>query len=176
MTKLQRIGNLILSLLLIIGGIVLLLNPQTGVLIAACVMSVGLLLYGVEKLVYYVRMAHYMAGGLSVLFLAIIALDVAVFAVTVIDNPKLAVALYLICYCAVSGVLSIARAVESKLFDSPWVPLVLQALACLALAGLCVVFINSDETIIWVFFICLLYNAGVRLVSVFKPTEIIYIQ
>ena len=176
MTKLQRIFNLILSLLLIAGGIMLALEPQVGVLVVASVMSVGLLLYGVEKLLYYVRMAHYMAGGLTILFLAIIALDVAVFAVTTISNPKFAVALYLICYCAVSGVLSIARAVESKLFGSPALPLILQALVCLGLVALCVVFINSDQAIIWVFCICLFYNAGVRLVSVFKPTEIIYIQ
>ena len=176
MTKLQRVANLILSLLLIAGGIVLAFDPQTGVIVAATVMSIGLLLYGVEKLLYYVRMAHYMAGGLTILFLAIIALDVAVFAVTTISNPKFAVALYLICYCAVSGVLSIARAVESKLFGSPALPLILQALVCLGLVALCVVFINSDQAIIWVFCICLFYNAGVRLVSVFKPTEIIYIQ
>ncbi len=176
MTNLQRIGNMILSLLLIVGGIALLLVPQIGVLVVALVLSACLLLYGVGKLLYYIRLAHHMAGGLILLFLAIIALDVAVFAVAVIDNPKLAVALYLICYCAVSGVLSVARAVESKLFGSPALPLVLQALVCLALAALCIMFINSDVAIIWIFCICLFYNAGVRLVSVFKPTEIIYIQ
>ena len=176
MTSLQRIVNLILSLLMIAGGVALLLVPQYGVFALAVILSLALLLYGIEKFVYYIRMAHHMAGGLSVLFIAIIALDVAVFAVTVVDNSKLAVALYLICYCAVAGVLSIARAVESKLFGSPWIPNILQALVLLALAGLCVSFISSDEIIIWVFCLCLFYCAGERLVSVFKPTEIIYIQ
>jgi len=46
----------------------------------------------------------------------------------------------------------------------------------LALASLCTTFINSGETIIWVFCIGLFYSAGVRLASAFKPTEIIYIQ
>ena len=117
-----------------------------------------------------------MTGGLALLFIAVIAIDVSIFAVAVIDNPKLAIALYLIAYNAVTGVLSIARGVESKLFGSPWVLKVLHGLVNLALVSLTVSFINSDETIIWIFCLGLFYNAGIRLFSVFKPTEIIYIQ
>ena len=175
-TKLQRIGNLILSILLIIGGVYMLMDPQQALAILAIVMSAALLLYGVGKLLYYIRMARHMTGGLTVLFIAIIALDVAAFAISAIKGPKFALALYLICYYAITGVLSIARGVESKLFGSSWIPSILQALVCLSVASLCVTFINSDEIIIWVFCLSLFYTAGVRLVSVFKPTEIIYIQ
>ena len=177
MTKLQRIGNLALSLLMIVCGLVMLLNPQGGVLAVAYVLSIALLLYGAEKLVFYVRMARHMTGGLSLLFRAIIAIDVGLFAVAVIlESPKLAIALYLIAYNALTGFLTIARGVESKLFRAPWVSNIVLGLASLALAVLCIMFINSDETIMWIFCIGLFYSAGVRLVSAFKPTEIIYIQ
>ena len=176
MTKLQRIGNLVLGLLMIGGGIFLLLQPKEGLTIVAAVLALALLLYGVGKLVYYIRMARHMTGGLAVLFIAVIAIDVAVFAGSSIDNPKLAIALYLVAYNATTGILSIARGIESKLFGSPWVMNVVLGLANLALAVLCIAFFNSDETIIWVFCLGLFYNAGVRLVSAFKPTEIIYIQ
>ena len=161
---------------MILFGAILLLNPQDGLHVVALVPSLALMLYGLEKLVYYIRMAHHMTGGLSLLFIAIIAFDVGVFAISVNNNPQLAVAIYLICYYILSGVLSIARAIESKLFASPWASSVVRGVVDIALALLCVSFINSGESIIWIFCLGLFYGAGVRLVSVFKPTEIIYIQ
>ena len=176
MTKLQRFGNLLLSLLMIVCGVVLLLDPHNGLQYVAVVLGLGLVLYGVRKLWYYIRMARHMTGGLSVLFIAIIALDVGLYAIAVIDNLKLALALYVISYCILTGVLSIARGVESKLFGSPWVMRVVEGLISLVIAGLCIAFIRSDEVIIFVLCLGLFYSAGERLVSVFKPTEIIYIQ
>ena len=176
MTKLQRFFSLISGLLMIACGLVLLLQPSNGLLAIACAMGISLILYGVGKLFYYIRLAHHMTGGLSVLFMAIIAIDVGVFAAAVIDNPQLAVAVYLIIYYAISGVLAIARGVESKLFGSPWLLKVLDGVTNLALAALCIAFIRSDEIIIWLFCLGLFYNAGVRLASAFRPTEIIYIQ
>ena len=176
MTKLQRVADLILGLLMMACSIILLLEPKDGLLVVAFILGLAVSLYGVRKLVYYIRMARFMTGGLAVLFIAIIAIDIGVFAVAVIDNPQLVIGIYLICYNVLVGVLAIARGVESKLFGSPWVLSVVHGLVNLALAALCIAFANSGETIIWVFCIGLFYNAGVRVVSAFKPTEIIYIQ
>ncbi len=176
MTNLQRIANLCLSLLMIACGTTLLLQPQSGLVVVACVLGIALVLYGIEKLVYYITMARHMTGGLSVLFIAVIATDIGIFAAAVISSPQLAIALYLISYNLLAGVLSIARGVESKLFGSPWVMHVVFGLIDIALAILCVSFIDSDEILIWVFCFGLFYSACVRLVSVFRPTEIIYIQ
>ena len=176
MTSLQRIANLALGLLMIVCGVILLLEPKGGLLVVAFILGLAVLLYGVRKLMYYVRMARHMVGGLAVLFIAVIAIDIGVFAVAVVDNPQLAIAFYLICYNVLVGVLSIARGIESKLFGAPWVLRIVHGLVNLALAGLCIAFANSNETIIWVFCIGLFYSAGVRVVSAFKPTEIIYVQ
>ena len=176
MTNLQRIVNLLFSVLMVACGVVMLLQPDNGLLVIAFALGVALMLYGVGKLVFYIRMARHMTGGLALLFIAIIAIDIGVFAAAAIDSPHLAVALYLIAYNLITGALSIARGIESKLFGSPWVIHVVHGLVNLVLAGLCVSFINSGEILIWVFCVGLFYNAGVRLVSVFKPTEIIYIQ
>lgn len=176
MTNLQRIANAAFSILMIVCGVILLLNPKDGMIIVASILGLAVSLYGVRMLVYYVRMAHHMTGGLAVLFIAIIAIDIGAFAAAVIDSPKLAIALYLICYNTLTGVLAIARGVESKLFGSPWILHVVHGLINLGLAVLCIACVNSDETIIWVLCIGLFYSAGVRLVSAFKPTEIIYIQ
>ena len=176
MTKLQRIANVIVGLLMIACGFILLLDPKNGLLAVSFILGLTVLLYGVRKLVYYLRMAHLMAGGLSVLFIAVIAIDIGIFAVAVIDNPKLAIALYLVCYNVLAGALAIARGIESKLFGAPWVLSIAHGLVNIALAGLCIAFANSDDTIIMIFCIGLFYNAGVRVVSALKPPEIIYIQ
>ena len=177
MTNFQRIGNLLLALLMIACGFVLLLQPQGGVVVVAAILAAALVLYGVRKLVYYIRMARHMTGGLVVLFMAVIAIDFGVFAVAmVIENPLIAIALYLSTYNTIAGFITIARGIESKMYGSPWIPSIVFGLVNLALASLCTTYINSGETIIWVFCIGLLYDAGVRLVSAFKPTEIVYIQ
>ena len=176
MTSLQRIASLALGLLMIACGVILLLEPKGGLLVVAFILGLAVLLYGAKKLAYYLSMARHMVGGLSVLFIAVIAIDIGVFAVAVVDNPQLAIAFYLVCYNVLIGVLSIARGIESKLFGAPWALRVVHGLVNIALAALCIAFANSDETIIWVFCIGLFYSAGVRLVSAFKPTEIIYVQ
>jgi len=176
-TNLQRFGSLILGLLMVACGFVLLLEPQGGVIVVAAILAAALLLYGVGKLVYYIRMARHMAGGLMVLFIAVIALDVGVLAFAmVIENPLVAIASYLSTYNTIVGFITIARGIESKMFGSPWISNIVLGLVSLALASLCTTYINSGETIIWVFCIGLFYDACVRMVSAFKPTEIIYIQ
>ena len=69
MTKLQRFGNLLLGLLMIACGVVLLLDPHNGLQYVAIVLGLGLVLYGVRKLWYYIRMARHMTGGLSAMVL-----------------------------------------------------------------------------------------------------------
>ena len=176
-TNLQRVASLALGLLMIACGVVLLLVPKEGLIVVAIVLAAALVLFGARLLVYYITMARHMVGGLAVLIISIIALDVGVFgAALVVESPLIATAMYLSTYNTIVGFLSIARGVESKLFGSPWVWLIVHGLVSIALAGLCIAFINSNEIIIWVFCIGLFYNAGARLVSVFKPPDIIYIQ
>ena len=122
-------------------------------------------------------MARHMVGGLTVLIIAIIAIDVGAFgAAMVVENPVLAIAMYLSTYHTVAGFLSIARGIESKMFRSSWIPKVVTGLISLALASLCTSFVNSGEVVIWIFCIGLFYSAVVRLVEAFRPTDIVFIQ
>lgn len=176
MTKLQRIANLVFSLLMIVCGIVLLLDPQNGLVAVALVLGLALLVYGVRTLVYYLTMARHMAGGFALLFVAVITIDIAVFALVLVNDPRLSIVLYLVSYNVFTGVISIARGIESKLFGSRWILNVAHGLVNIALAVLCLAFVESDQIVIAIFCIGLFYNACVRLASAFRPTEIIYIQ
>ena len=176
MSKLRRIANLLLSLLMIAGGVVLMLDPENGLPLVALVLGLALMIYGIHKLVYYITMARHMVGGLLLLFISVIAIDISVFALTQIEDPRLSIVLYLVCYNAFTGVLAIARAVESKIFKSRWLPSFIHGVINVVLAVLCLVFVGSDQIVIAIFCFGLFYNAFARLVSAFKPTEVIYIQ
>lgn len=174
--RLQRIANLALSLLMIACGVVLLLDPEEGLFAVAFVLSLALVLYGARMLVYYVTMARHMVGGLSLLFMAVITIDIGAFALTIIEDPRLSIVLFLVSYNAFTGILSIARGFEAKSLESSWMLSVAHGLVNIALAVLCLMSIGSDAIVIAIFCLGLFYSAVVRLVSVFRRTEIIYIQ
>ena len=176
MSKLQRAWNLLIGLVMILSGVVLLVDPKDGLTFVAYILGLALVVYGVRMLWYYVTMARHMVGGLSLLFIAVITIDIGVFALALVEDPKLSIVLFLVGYNAYTGILSIARGVESKMFESRWVLSVLHGLVNLALAAGCIVFIGSDQIVIAIFCLGLFYSAVVRLASVFKKTEIIYIQ
>ena len=176
MGRLQRIANFFISILMIGCGVELLLDPKGGLHVVAIILGLAIVVYGARKLWYYLTMARHMAGGLSVLFIAVIALDIGSFSLLLSGDPKIAIVMYLVCYNMYTGVLAIARGIESKLFNSPWKASVLHGIVNIALVALCLAFVGSDQILIFVFCIGLFYSAGVRLISVFKPTEIIYIQ
>lgn len=176
MTNVQRLGNFLLSLFMIVCGVALLTDPQNGIYVVELVLAAAFFLYGVRKLVYYLTTARHMVGGLSILFIGVIAIDVSVFALTVVEDPRFSLVLFLVCFNLYTGILSIARGIESRLFESGWKLNVLHGLINLVLAVLSIVFVGSDQILVAIFCIVLFYNAITRLVSVFKPTEIIYIQ
>ena len=176
MTKLQRFGSFLVGLAMMACGVALWLDPKNGLFAVALVLSLSLVLYGLRALVYYLTMTRHMAGGLSLLFIAVVALDIGAFALVFLDNPKLSIVLFLVGHNAYTGVLAIARGIESRLFKSHWVMNVLHGLVNLALAAACVAFVGSDEVVIAIFCIGLFYAALTRIASAFQPTEIIYIQ
>ncbi len=174
--KLQRLGNVILALLMILGGIALLFDPKNALLLVAIVLGLSLVVYGLRLLVYYATMARHMVGGLSILIIAVIAIDLGSLALAFYDQPRVSIIMYLVGYNAFTGIVAVARAIESRLFESRWKLTLAHGLVNIALAVLCIVFIGSDQVVIAIFCIGLFYNACVRLVSALRPTEIVYIQ
>lgn len=174
--KLQRVGNVLLALLMILGGVLLLLDPKNALLFVAMVLGFSLVVYGVRLLVYYITMARHMVGGLSILFIAVIAVDLGSLALAFYDQPKVSIIIYLVGYNAFTGIVAVARAIESRIFESRWLLTLAHGLVNIALAVLCLVFIGSDQIVITIFCFGLFYNACIRLISALKPTEIIYIQ
>ena len=176
MSNLRRAGNIILSLLMITAAILLMGAPKESLVLVAVALGLWLLVSGVRKLVYYFTMARHMVGGLSILFIAIIAIDIGGFALTLVNEPKLSIVLYLVGYNVFTAIIGIVRVIESKMIDAHWKVSLLHSIVNLALAVACLVFIGSDEIVITIFCFGLIYSACVRFMRAVRPTEIIYIQ
>ena len=176
MSRMRRIGSIFLSLVMIAFGVLLLCSPNEGLVIVALGLALWLLASGVRKLVYFFTMARHMVGGLSMLFIAVIMIDISGFVFLFIGEPKLSIVVFLVGYNAYMALTGLVHVVESKLLESRWAASLFHSIVNLVLAVASIVFFNSDEVVIAIFCIWLFYAAGVRLVSAIRPTEIIYIQ
>ena len=161
---------------MILGGVALLLEPHDALLIVAMGLGLYLVVYGVRSLLYFATMARHMVGGLSILIVAVIAIDLGSLALAFSDQPRVSIVMYLVGYNVYTGIVTVARAIESRMFESSWLLTLGHGLVNIALAVLCIVFIGSDQIVIAIFCFGLFYNACVRLVSALRPTEIVYIQ
>ena len=176
MSKLRRVANIALSLLMVACGIMFLCDPKDGLVLAAVAFGIWLLVSGLRKLWYYFTMARHMVGGLSVLFYGVIALDIGGLALMLVSEPRFAVALYLIGYNAFTAIIGIVRVVESKMIDSHWMMSLAHSIVNLVLAGVCIIYISSDVIVMVIFCIWLFYTAIMRFIRAVRPTEIIYIK
>lgn len=176
MSKLRRMMNVIIGLAMIACGIVLFLEPKSALVAVAIVLGLYLVIYGAHTLVYYITMARHMTGGLSLLFIAVLAIDFGSVALAFYNEPRLPIVLYLVCYNAFTGAIAVVRAAEARKFGSRWKATLAHGILNIALAVACLVFIGSDQIVIAIFCFRLFYGACMRITSAFKPTEIIYIQ
>ena len=168
-------ANVILSLLMIAGGVALLLSPQEALFVVALALGFYFVAYGLHTLVYYLTMARHMTGGLTLLFIAVISIDIGSLVLAFSSKPHASIMLYLVGYNMFTGVLAIARARESKALESRWKASLARGIVNVALGVACLVFIGSDQIVTAIFCFGLFYNAGVRLARSLRPTEIIYI-
>lgn len=176
MTRLRRIANVVVGLVMIVCAVDLLIDPKGGLVLVAMVLGLGLLLYGMRMLVYYLTMARHMAGGLSILFIAVLALDVGSFSIALVDNPQVFCILYLVGYNAITGVIAVARGIEAKKFESHWKLSVVHGIVNMILALACIVFAGSESIVIYIFCFGLVYRACVRIAEAMRPTEIVFIK
>jgi len=173
----QRIKNILIGLLMILGSIILIAFPEDGLLIVAGVLSLSLFIYGIKTLIYYLTMARHMVGGRIILYIAVIVLDFGMFTMMMTNIPKMYIALYLLAIYAFSGAIDILRALEAKKYQSSaWKLKLISGIINIVIAILCVVFIGSTNMIVYLYCAGLIYSAVVRIATAFRKTAIVYIQ
>lgn len=176
MTKLQKLANIIVSILTFGFGILLLINPsEESLLVVLVALAIALIAYGIHVLFDYITLSRHMVGGKVLLYLGLITADIGVFALSIYSASKTVLLLYLLGCYAVTGVMSIAKAIESRLYESPWKLMLSQGIVSIAIFIACIRNMGNPTALLHFFSAGLFYSATMRLVNAFKSTEIIYI-
>ena len=178
MNSIQRIKKFLSGLVMLLGSLLLIVEPEEGYYIIAFLLSISLLLTGVRALVYYFTMARNMVGGKSILYRALILTDLGIFTLPTITIPKI----YLICHLlishAFSGLVDMLKAVEDKkLQASSWRMSFIYGLGNLltAVAAFVCVLNQSTELVVDIYCISLAYSGMMQMAASFRKTAIIYI-
>jgi uncharacterized membrane protein HdeD (DUF308 family) len=117
-----------------------------------------------------------MVGGRSVLLLGIFLLDFCAFTVTILDEPRVIVILYLVGWHGFSGLVSLLRAREAKLHKGNWKFKAANGVVNILVVIGCICFVNNPAMLTLIYSVGLCYSAITRIISAFKPTQIVYIQ
>ncbi|MBQ1453571.1 MAG: hypothetical protein IIZ23_06345 [Ruminococcus sp.] len=178
MSKIQRVQTIIIAVFIIAASIfMMLITPDSALNIMAGILSISLFIYGVRRLIYYFSMARHMVGGRLMLYLGIVIFDFGMLTLMMASIPRFYIALYLIAVFAFSGIIDVARSLETMLFrSSSWKFRLFSGLISIAVAILCIVYINSADMLVYFYCAGLIYSAVARIITAFRKTEIVYIQ
>ena len=168
----QRIKNVLIGILIILGAVILIAFPEEGIIITASILSLSLFVYGIKTLIYYITMTRHMVGGRIMLYLAVVVLDLGMFTMMLTNIPKMYIALYLVVVYAFSGAIDILRALEAKKYQAPsWRFSLISGIISVVIAIL-----GSTNMIVYLYSAGLIYSAIARIVTAFRKTAIVYIQ
>lgn len=180
MNKMQRIRDVLLGLIMILGSLVMALVPGDGLKIALGILGISLFVMGIRYIVYYRTMARHMIGGRSILIIGVILLDFSLLTASMQNVPLAYIVVYLLGIYAFSGVIDILGAFEAKGYGATsWrfklatgIINVLIALAAL----LCGLILRSHDDVVYIYCAGLFYSGLTRIITAFRKTAIVYIQ
>lgn len=175
MTKTRRVTNVIAGVLMILGALFLALDADEVYPLIITILGISLLIASLRGLIYYISMARHMVGGRSVLYTAVIMLDVGLFTLTLTNVPLYCVVLYLAGIHCFAGFVDILRAMESRRLQAPsWKLNFSSGMINIILAGLCLVFIGVVEVAVYVYCAGLFYSGLTRIIQGFRRKKILY--
>ena len=177
MGKIKRIWNIISGILVIIFAIALMAIPDVAFKIIAFILAFLLFVRGFGYLVYYLRMAQHMVGGKYILFYGVFMLDFGVFTVSISDEAKAIIIVYLIAGHLIGGAIDIVRSVRNRKDGYPvWKLDLAQGIVNLLIAIICLIFMKNMEVLAYIYCGGLIYLSIIRIISSFRKTAIVYIQ
>lgn len=176
MTAAKRIFNIFYGLAMIVCCILMVIYPDSGYNFVIVILDLALIIYGLRLLFYYFTMARFMVGGIATFYKSIVVLDFGLFVFSLEIVPQQFAMLYLIFCFAFSGVVDILRAAESRQLGGRWRYHFFYGLVKLAIAVICLFFLDSLRIMTAVFCIGLLHSAVFCITSAFRKTAIVYVE
>lgn len=176
MSELQRVRDVLIGLMTLLFAALMMIIPDEGCIIIATVLGIMLAVEGARRIVYYFTMARHMVDGKVLLYAGVLLLDLGMLTGGVTKAPQRIVMLYLVGAHLFSGVVYVLQSLEERRLDSSaWRWSMAHGLANVLVAVLCVAFIGSQRTMVYVYCAGLVYSACVRIATAFRRTAIIYI-
>lgn len=175
MGRFQRVGQILVGLAMIVVCVVLLAYPQDGLVMVAWALFAYLILSGLGRIWYYLTMARHMVRGLPVLYRGILSIDLGIFAMLVVNEPNVYIALYLVGINVFAGATTVARSLEHRYMGGHWRLDMIHGIVNVLLALSCLFFLNSPRLLITVYCIGLFSSAIMRIVQALRSTDIIYV-
>lgn len=178
MSRFRRIANVLTGILLILFSLLFVILDKTDAIeIIIWILCVTLLIHGLKELLFYLTLARCMVGGRSVLYRAVISIDMGLFALSLSNVSIIYIMLYLAGLHLLSGAADILRAVDAlRIHADSWRIQFLQGAVNTAMALLCLVFIRSISIAVTIYAIGLGYAGLMRIVRAMQKTEIVYIS
>ena len=178
MTSFQRVKKFLAGLGMLLCSVILIFEPVNGYYLIAVFLSVSFLMLGIKFLVYYVTMARNMVGGKSILYQALILIDLGVFTVTAMTIPKFFLICHLLISYAFSGLVDLLKAIEDrKLHATSWRMSFVRGLGNLltAAAAFTCLLNDSTELVTYIYCVGLAYSATMQMAYACRKTAIVYI-
>ncbi|MBR6390561.1 MAG: hypothetical protein IKS16_04375 [Lachnospiraceae bacterium] len=175
MTKLQRVRDILLGIIMIAVAGVLFFFRENVYWVIISVLSIIYTFRGLSTIIYYFSMARFMNGGRAILYKGVIMLDFGILTGTLTDVPRIYVLLYLVAIHAFSGAVELLRAREAASYGGAWKLKMFHGILDLGMAFMCIVFIGQLNIAVIIYASGLVYSAILRIVSACRRTKLIYI-
>ena len=177
MTKLQRIKEIAIALIMFFGAFVMMFYPKESYPLIVIILAFWFVAIGIGSIWYYFTMARYMVGGRESLFMGVIWFDFGVLTGSLTSVPHYYVLMYLIGIHGFSGVVRVLRTLETKRTGSHnWKLKLVHGIIDITMALLCIVFIKQLNITGIIFGIGVMYSAVMRIVTACRRTALIVIE
>ena len=170
-----RFLHILIALSLVLLVILLVSLGEQGPMFVALVFGLSTLIFGIRSLVAYFMKYRYMVGGRSQLYIGIIGMDLGLLITGAARGSTFLILLYLLGIRAVTGGIDIARALESKKHEAPWVVKLVSGIISLATVVIGLIFFTNPETVVDIYAIGLIVSAAEHLITAFRRSKVVTI-
>ena len=177
MTNLQRIRAFLSGLVTLACGVAVVYRPDVGIAIIVIIIVITTIVRGLQSQIYYATMARHMVGGKIQLYKGVILLDVGMFFITLDNIPRMYLVIYLLIAHLITGGIEILSATEAKRMESGTWRLNLASGLIIAISGVaCIFCLGRPNILVYIYASGLFYSGGLRILSAFRRSAIVYIQ
>jgi len=177
MTKMMRIRNIIVSLIMIFISLVLFIDGDEGFTVVSVFLCLSLFATAIKELYYYFSMARYMVGGRRVFYKGVVLLSFAFSAITFDDLPKIAVLVYLVALLFIGNLFDVLGALDlKKVGSNKWISKFCVGMLGIILSIVCLLYYKKPEIVTYMYAVGLFYTSVAKIINSCRKTSIIYIQ